>query len=179
MTGSGQVAPDATLRGASSVRLRPTSGTWRRHGRWCSAFLLLPLWLGWVFGSLGHLQAADTASAHAQARTLATAILAGLDADAFAPAGLIVSITGHRCDCARADDAARWDRAVQAASGRRITVEMPGAVFSTLAFDASGALRFAGSPAAAGCTGDPARLLGAVMPPSAASATPFVSACVC
>lgn len=170
---------EARPHGAIIDLQRPRPGRWRHCSRWCSAFVLLPLWLGWVFGNLGHLQIAATLDAHEQARSLVSLLRAHLGADMLAQGDLVVSIEGHACDCTSPGDAARWHTAVEALGEHHVTVAVPGAAFSTLVFDTAGALRFAGSPAAAGCTGDPTRLLSSVTQPSAAPSAPFVSACVC
>lgn len=144
-----------------------------------SACLLLPLWMGWVFGSLGHLGSREVADARADAERLATGIRLQLGPAAFGRGAVVVALDGHRCGCARDGDTARWDDAVRMTGGVDAVVDAPGAAFSTLVFDIQGALRFAGSPAAAGCTGDPVRLLVAAQDPSTASPESFVSACVC
>ncbi|NYZ61837.1 hypothetical protein H0E82_03525 [Luteimonas sp. SJ-16] len=164
--------PAPVRAGASSPRPRMPAGWW-------SGALLLPLFLGWVFGALGSLRNGQAADARANAETLASQIRSRLGADAFARGPILVTLVGHACACARPDDARRWTDALRSTALPTISLDAQDAVFSTLIFDTHGALRFAGSPAASGCTGDPVRLLASVLAPSAAPVAPFVSACVC
>lgn len=146
---------------------------------WWSALVMLPLWVGWSFGSLGSLQARQIADTRHQAEVLAATVRARLGTSAFDGRSVVVALTGHRCTCASASDDARWARALGEGTGALLTLEVPGAPYSTLAFDADGALRFAGSPTGAGCSGDPARLLAAVLDVQDTTAAPFVAPCAC
>lgn len=164
-------APDAGLK-PRRTRSVPS-------GRVLSACILLPLWLGWVFGSLWHMRGSQMLDARAEAEALAADIRRRLGSSAFASGPVLVALSGHRCNCARGGDDARWTTALREAGGTHVAVDAPGASFSALVFDTHGALRLAASPAAAGCTGDPARLLDTALAPSTAPVAPFVSACVC
>lgn len=152
----------------------------RRLSRgWWSGAIVLPLWLGWVTGSLGSLQTAQLVDTRADAEALASIVRAQLGPDAFAGGSVLVTLTGHACSCIGDAEASRWAQALQSRSADVFAVDAPGAAYSTLAFDADGRLRFAGSPVGAGCSGDPARLLAAALATARADAAPFLAPCVC
>lgn len=123
---------------------------------WITA-VALPLWLGWSFSTIAHLEHRDLQGGDHAAELAGERVRAKLGD--WGNSALIVTVEGGQCTCMSGQRLQAWNSAVEGLPGRHVSVELPGAPFSTLVFDSSRTLRFAGSPISPNCGGQPETLL--------------------